>query len=74
MELHGALYTLKGTVFFQSDVSGSNLAHDGIAIVADMVEISSIGSFDDDGNTFDVTEEFSDFATGSPIKRVTLLE
>ena len=73
VELHGALYTLNGTVLFHSAVSGSNLAHDGIAIVADKVEISSLGS-GGGGPTMNVTEDFGDFATGSPIKRVTLLE
>ena len=73
VELHGALYTLNGTVLFHSSVSGSNLAHNGIAIVADKVEISSLGS-GGGGPTMNVTEDFGDFATGSPIKRVTLLE
>ena len=72
IDLHGALYTLNGTVKFHSGVPGSNTAADGIAIVADKVEISSIGF--SSGNLMNVTEDFSDLATGSPIKRVTLLE
>ena len=72
IDLHGALYTLNGTVKFHSGVAGSNTAADGLAIVADKVEISSIGF--SSGNLMNVTEDFSDLATGSPIKRVTLLE
>ena len=72
-ELHGAIYTLNGTVLIHSNTDGASLAADGIAIVADKVEISSLGS-GGGGPTMNVTEDFSDFATGSPIKRVTLLE
>ena len=73
VELHGALYTLNGTVKFHSAVQGSNISADGMAIVADKVEISSLGS-KGGGPVMTVTEDFSDFETGSPIKRVTLLE
>ena len=66
-DLNGALYTANGTVMFHSATSGTNLAADGIAIVADIVEITS-------NTNVHVTEDFSGFATGSPIKRVTLLE
>ena len=72
-ELNGALYSLNGSVIFHSATSGTNLAANGIAIVADKVEFTSLGS-SGGGPTMHVTEDYSDFATGSPIKRVTLLE
>ena len=72
-ELNGSLYTVNGSVVFHSATSGANLAANGIAIVADKVEFTSLGS-KDGGPTMHVTEDFSGFATGSPIKRVTLLE
>ena len=72
-QLNGALYTLNGSVVLHSATSGSLTSADGIAIVADKVEFTSLGSTGG-GPIMHVTEDFSDFATGSPIKRVTLLE
>ena len=72
-QLNGALYTLNGSVVLHSATSGSVIAADGIAIVADKVEFTSLGSTGG-GPIMHVTEDFSGFATGSPIKRVTLLE
>ena len=72
-QLNGALYTLNGSVVFHSASSGSVTSADGIAIVADKVEFTSLGSTGG-GPIMHVTEDFSGFATGSPIKRVTLLE
>ena len=74
VDLHGALYTVNGTVRFHSDTSAVGLAADGMAIVADKVVVSSLGSNYGGGPVLSVTEDFSDTATGSPIKRVTLLE
>ena len=73
-ELNGAIYTLNGSVVFHSATSGTNTAARSIAIVADKVEFTSLGSSDDDGPVMKIEEDFSAFATGSPIKRVTLLE
>ena len=66
-DLNGALYTANGTVMFHSSTSGTSTSADGIAIVADIVEITS-------NTNAHVREDFSGFATKSPIKRVTLLE
>ncbi len=72
-QLNGALYSLNGTVTLHSATHGTSTSADGIAIVADKVEFTSLGSTGG-GPTMDITEDFSNFATGSPIKRVTLLE
>ena len=69
-DLNGALYTANGTVMVHSGTSGTSTSADGIAIVADIVEFTSLGVTG--GMT--ITEDYSDFATFSPIKRVTLLE
>ena len=69
-DLNGALYTANGTVLFHSDTSGVSTSADGIAIVADIVEITSLGVT----GGLAITKDFSGFATKSPIKRVTLLE
>ena len=69
-DLNGALYTANGTVMFHSDTSGISTSADGVAIVADIVEITSLGVT----GGLDITEDYSAFATKSPIKRATLLE
>ena len=69
-DLNGALYTAKGTVMVHSGTSGTSTSADGIAIVADIVEFTSLSVT----GGMEITEDYSDFATKSPIKRVTLLE
>ena len=66
VDLNGAIYSANGTVVLHSGTSGTNTAADGIAIVADIVDITS-------NTNVHVSDDFSGFATGSPIKRVTLL-
>ena len=65
-DLNGALYTANGTVTYHSGLSGTSTAADGIAIVADIVDVTS-------NTNVHISDDFSGFATGSPIKRVTLL-